>query len=172
MTVWFGLLLIIGRIKLMSRNFHEDPCCGRKARGGDSIEFKYDERIVPGLLPVPITPESIALLAVDFSKVHAGDRVWLSGVISLNNNNALTNAALLTITRQSPISAAPQTIFSQTFELSQEGSDDITQIPFSFVDVPLTQLFDARYTVRLTAGSAELFVSGPITLTAQRIGRA
>jgi hypothetical protein len=143
-------------------------CCPKKE--GDPIEFKYDQ-FVAGALPVPIAPVSLPILDLDYDVVHAGDRVWLSGVVGLNNNAATFQSVELTITRQSPISGTPETIFTQSFEISQEGSDDITQVPFSFVDVPATRLFDVRYTVRISTFGSDLFVSGPNTLTAQRIGR-
>jgi hypothetical protein len=171
----------------MSSYFHKDHCWGarplgppRPLTGGGfgccpkkekaPFEFKYDQRIY-NAVPVPIEPVTLPVVEVDLDTVHAGDRVWLSGVIGLNNNNATFDTVVLTITRQSPISGTPVTIYTQSFEISQEGSDDITQVPYSHVDVPLTELFDARYTVRISTFGTGLTLQGQSILTVQRIGR-
>jgi hypothetical protein len=143
-------------------------CCPKKDKA--PFEFKYDQRTFSAT-PIPIEPVTFPIVQVDFDTIHAGDRVWLSGVIGLDNDAAAFDTVVLTITRQSPIAGTPVTIYTQVFELSQEGSDDITQVPYSHVDVPLTELFDARYTVRISTFATNKFLEGQSILTAQRIGR-
>ncbi|EOP20031.1 hypothetical protein CN570_19325 [Bacillus toyonensis] len=138
----------------------------------ESIEFQYDERLITAPILVPPAPAApLQILTVNFDKINTGDRVWLSGIVSLNNNNNVFSTVTLTITRISPLSGTPQVIYTQVFEIDNEGDDDQIQTPFSHVDVPTTQLFDVRYQVRVTVGNPNLFVQGVNTLTALRFSR-
>lgn len=139
---------------------------------GKLREFKYDERVGDLIIPIPPTPAApVTVLQVDFDKINVGDRIWLNGIVSLNNNNNTFSTVTLTILRTSPILGTPQVVYTQVFEIDNEGDDDLTQVPFSHVDVPTTQLFDIVYQVRITVGNPNLFVQTPNTLTASRISR-
>ncbi|KAB2446261.1 hypothetical protein ACQCWD_27535 [Bacillus thuringiensis] len=150
--------------------YYKDSSC--HSHNKESIEFEYDERFITTPILVPPAPAApLTILTVNFDKINTGDRVWLSGIVSLNNNNNVFSTVTLTITRTSPLSGTPQVIYTQVFEIDNEGDDDQIQTPFSHVDVPTTQLFDVRYQVRVTVGNPNLFVQGVNTLTALRFSR-
>ncbi|GIM29963.1 hypothetical protein CPJCM30710_26290 [Clostridium polyendosporum] len=139
----------------------------------DKVEFKYDEITPPIDTLISVnTP----VLQVDFSTINPGDRVWLSGVVHLSNDSGNATARVtITITRSSPLSGTPVTIYSSRFRIDNTSGDDSVLEPFSHVDVPNTQLFDVRYQVLLSVSdpNPNLIIEniGPNTLTAIRFIR-
>lgn len=151
-------------------NYYKDSSC--HSHNKESIEFQYDEGFITTPILVPPAPAApLPILTVNFDRINTGDRVWLSGIVSLNNNNSVFSTVTLTITRTSPLSGTPQVIYTQIYEIDNEGDDDQVQTPFSHVDVSTSQLFDVRYQVRVTVGNPNLFVQGTNTLTALRFSR-
>lgn len=137
----------------------------------DKVEFKYDEIDPTGNIPSS-TPTPV--LQVDFSTINPGDRVWLSGIVSLENDNDSVVPIRITITRSSPLGSTPVTIYSMRFDIDKSTGNAEVVEPFSHVDVPSTQLFDVRYQVLITVAVADtLFIGnvGPHTLTAIRFIR-
>jgi hypothetical protein len=138
------------------------------------IEFQYDERGQTNTnIPISGNPSApTQALSVRFNQINQGDRVWLSGVIVVDNNdmNAAANL-LLIIQRVSPITGTPEEIYSFQVNINADTipGDDRTIVPFSHVDVPSTQLFDIEY--RVVLADQTLSLSGPNTLTAVRFGR-
>jgi len=159
------------------------PCCNSKhdhnsCPNNQIVEFRYDE--------TPTTPVGIVIsedpddptqaLAVRFDEINPGDRVWLSGVICVNNSDTdLARTLRLVIQKISPITGTPEPIYTLFAEIDAETitSDDFTVVPFSHVDVSNTQLFDVQYRVVLavTAGDPNVFLESPNTLTAVRFGK-
>lgn len=138
----------------------------------DEVEFKYDETNSPGERIPPTTPTPV--LQVDFSTINPGDRVWLSGIVNLENDNDSVMPIRITITRSSPLGSTPVTIYSMRFDIDKSTGNAEVVEPFSHVDVPSTQLFDVRYQVLITVAVADkLFIGnvGPHTLTAIRFIR-
>ncbi|MGG3572580.1 hypothetical protein ABES80_08790 [Bacillus gobiensis] len=154
-------------IKIKKYNRHD-------RKKGEYFEFKFDEKNTDIIIKIPPEPAPpVPILQVNFRKINAGDRVWLNGIITANNNNINTfSEVTLTITRTSP-QTGTQVIYSQFFEVDDEdagkGNDDVTTVPFSHVDVPTTKLNNVRYQVRVTVNNPNFFVQNPLTLTASRI---
>lgn len=141
---------------------------GNKRNNYDNVEFRFDERTPAAPVPIPPAPAApVPLLEVGFDELNPGDRVWLNGIVSLNNNNNVFSTVTLTITR-TPVGGAAQTIYTQVFEIDNEGDDDQGQVPFSHVDTLTAQIFNARYRVLITVGNPNLTAQGTNTLTAIR----
>lgn len=155
----------------MISNRKPNSCCNdRKSKpckdSDTKVEFRYDERTLVNSIPIPVT--GVELLKVEFDRVSEGNRVWLSGVISLNNNNPDSVATItISIVKDSP-NIAPTTIYTLFLELDTEGRDDIQAVPFSHVDVNITNLFDVEYSIFVSSTIAGVISSGPNTLTALR----
>jgi hypothetical protein len=132
---------------------------------GDKVEFKYDI----SNLNVEIFGNPIAVLQAEFNKVKAGDRISLSGIIGLDNDSDEDVTMLITIlrTRENGLS---NIIYSQIFEVHEEGNNDITQEPFAHVEVEQNDIRNVTYTVRIERleGNVDIFLFGQSTLTAVR----
>ncbi|MGB3261426.1 hypothetical protein [Paenisporosarcina sp.] len=132
---------------------------------GDKVEFKYDI----SNLNVEIFGDPIAVLQAEFNKVKAGDRISLSGIIGLDNDSDEDVTMLITIlrTRDNGLS---NIIYSQIFEVHEEGNNDRTQEPFAHVEVEQNDIRNVTYTVRIQRleNNVDIFLFGQSTLTAVR----
>ncbi|MGG7078563.1 hypothetical protein [Clostridium sardiniense] len=150
-------------------NVKYDPCYDKGSKpckdSDTKVEFRYDERTPATPTPIPVT--GVELLEVEFNRVARGNRVWLSGVISINNNAAAVATITIRIVKDSP-NIAPTTIYTLFVEVDAEGRDDQQAIPFSHVDVNVNNLFDVEYSVIVSASIAGVVTQGPNTLTALR----
>ena len=141
------------------------PC-----REENRVEFRFDERTPDPPTPIPTTNPGVELLAVRFDEVERGDRVWLNGVIAVDNTTASIIRLTIRIVKDSP-NMAPTTIYTLTVEIDVSSADDVSAIPFSHVDVNNADLFDVRYRVFASANATGLVSQGPNTLTALRFER-
>lgn len=150
-------------------NVKYDPCHDKGSKpckdSATKVEFKYDERTPATPITIPVT--GVELLEVEFDRVARGNRVWLSGVIEINNNAAAVATITIRIVKDSP-NIAPTTIYTLVVEVDAEGRDDQQAIPFSHVDVNVNNLFDVEYSVIVSASIAGVVTQGPNTLTALR----
>lgn len=133
------------------------------------VEFEFDERD-PVALPIPTTVPGVELLSVTFDEVERRDRVWLSGVIQIDNTVEAVRDLFIRIVKDSP-NMNPITIYTLRVQIDVTSAADISAIPFSHVDVNNADLFDVRYTVFASSNAAGLISDGPNTLTALRFER-
>ena len=132
----------------------------------DRFEFQYDT----SNLDVEIFEDPIAVLQVEFNRVLAGDRVSFSGIIGLDNDSDEDVTMLLTILR-TKANGASNTIYSQRFEVHEEGQNDRTQVPFAHVHVESNTIEDVTYTVQIQRleDNVDIFLAGQSTLQVFRI---
>lgn len=150
------------------RDKDRKPC-----REENRVEFKFDERTPDPrtLIPTPLESLGVELLSVTFDEVERRDRVWLSGVIQIDNESNAVPFLRIRIVKDSP-DLSDTTIYTLTVQIDAEGRDDVQAIPFSHVDVNNVDLFDVRYRVFASTDVANaLFSEGPNTLTALRFER-
>ncbi|MDT3766452.1 hypothetical protein [Priestia filamentosa] len=127
----------------------------------ECVQFVHENRQYNDF---PIPPGVTELvLTLTFDQLNADDRVWLNGIVSVNNNLNNFTTAVLTITRGN------QEIYRSEVEVDRETNDDSTIIPFSFVDELNQDLANVQYTVFIFVGNPAFFLDGPSTLTAQRM---
>ncbi|EGT3616273.1 hypothetical protein FHH43_08515 [Clostridium perfringens] len=154
----------------------KDPCRDKDrnpCREENRVEFRFDETTPDPrtLIPTPLDSLGVELLSVTFDEVERRDRVWLSGVIQIDNESNAVPFLRIRIVKDSP-NMSPTTIYTLTVQIDAEGRDDVQAIPFSHVDVNNVDLFDVRYRVFASTDVANaLFSEGPNTLTALRFER-
>ncbi|MEH6945121.1 hypothetical protein [Bacillus sp. JJ722] len=157
-------------------NCGKNPCCCVKTKqcsqspiNPSNIEFQFDEISELTIIPLPQSPiPPVPLLTISFSTVKAGDRVLLSGIISLINTTPNFANISLRIVRTAPLLSNPETIYTQAFVIDSEGDDNATQIPFSHIDVVTNQLFEVRYRVLVESFQPNVIATNPSTLSAIR----
>ena len=155
----------------------KDPCRDKDrkpCREENRVEFRFDETTPDPrtLIPTPLDSLGVELLSVTFDELERRDRVWLSGVIQIDNESNAVPFLRIRIVKDSPDLISATTIYTLTVQIDAEGRDDVQAIPFSHVDVNNADLFDVRYRVFASTDVANaLFSEGPNTLTALRFER-
>jgi len=135
----------------------------------NTFEFQSDERNYPKEIEYSPT----VALRVTFDKICANDKVWLSGIIGVDNDTTLNDADLL-ITIVRSVGDYDDIIYYQRYEVDLSLFDvfnDRTTIPFSHVEKESNEKRDVTYTVFVQrVDSSDINLQGPRTLTALRIG--
>lgn len=128
-------------------------------------EFQFDQNFFDR----EIFEEPISILQVEFNRVSAGDKIWFSGIVSVDNDDDEFVTLVLNIVR-TRANGLSNTIYTQLFEIDEENQDDITQIPFAHVQVEANGISDVTYTVTIERqdNTGEVFLFGQSTLTAVR----
>ena len=134
----------------------------------NTFEFQSDERNYPKEIDYKPT----VALRVTFDKICANDKVWLSGIVGVNNNTTFNDAdLLLTIVRS--VGDYDDIIYYQRYEVDLSAFDvfnDRTTIPFAHVEKESNEKRDVTYTVYVQrVDSSDINLQGPRTLTALRI---
>lgn len=150
-----------------SKDKHNDECKDKCQGPTDKVEFQSDT----SFLSDEIFNAPIQVLDVTFTKICAGDRVWLNGIVGFDNDTEDEVAVLrLSIVRTTENGNA-STIYRQTFEIDEDGDDDRTQVPFAHVEFEQNEAKNVTYTVfveRLN-DDIDVFFFGQNTLAALRI---
>lgn len=145
------------------------------------MEVQVDERPDGDDVVVSIdSTKPTQMLEVGFEKVDRGDMIWLNGVVVLDHeyeqdledgeDREERNANItIIIQKSSSLNPTPKPIYTLEVDLAP-ASDDVA-IPFSHVDVEITNRKDVRYSVVVYSDEEsveDVDIEGPNTLTAIR----
>ncbi|MGO5075680.1 hypothetical protein ACTQ4K_17435 [Clostridium sporogenes] len=132
--------------------------------------FTAASKSTDNLIPITNTPTVLAEVVID--EVIKGDLIWLNAVVGgLDNDDETTFAGFELKIFKGNVLIPGKEVYLAVEEVGKEGDGDVTNVPLSHVDVIEKNDTNVKYvlTVQRTDGSTNVFVDGPITLTAARI---
>lgn len=135
-------------------------------------QFEYFEldsnKVNNTKIPISTSPYVIGEVFID--EVIPGDVIWINAVIGGTDNELIAASISFKLCKGNVLNPEKE-VYLAVEEIGKEGDGDVTNVPLSHVDVIEKNDTNVKYilTVQRTNGSTNVFVDGPITLTAARI---
>ncbi|WP_198508532.1 hypothetical protein [Bacillus xiapuensis] len=120
---------------------------------------------------LPVNTET-TVASVTVEQVKAGDLVWLNGVFGLDNDDNDPREIEMRVYKGTPPVIIPgQEIYLARIDIDGENDGDQIVAPLAHVDEIAENDRNVTYTVTVRPDGDEVYLNGPVTLTAALIKR-